>query len=85
VSRANSLLAAGHTAPYALTHGYALAFWVLAGIAFAGVLLAALTAPRGAGELVSSGPVSDPGQLDSVRLQVASVGEPGSVFDRNRS
>jgi hypothetical protein len=35
-----------------------LAFWVLAGIAFAGVLLAALTAPRGAGELVSSGPVA---------------------------
>ena len=84
VSRANSLLAAGHTAPYALTHGYALAFWVLAGIAFAGVLLAALTAPRGAGELVSSGPVSDPGQLDnSVTLQVASVAEHGSVFDRN--
>ena len=69
VGRANGLLAAGHTAPYALTHGYVLAFWVLAGIAFAGVLIAAMTAPRGGGELASNGPVPEPDQLDnSLRL-----------------
>jgi len=43
VSRANSLLASGHDSAYALTHGYALGFWVIAGVALAGLILAITT------------------------------------------
>ena len=39
VSRTNSLLASRHAAAYALTRGYALGFWVIAGIAVGGLLL----------------------------------------------
>jgi EmrB/QacA subfamily drug resistance transporter len=45
VSRANHLLHTGSSAASALTHGYALAFWVVAGISAAGVI-AALTLVR---------------------------------------
>jgi EmrB/QacA subfamily drug resistance transporter len=45
VSRANHLLHAGSSPAAALTHGYALAFWVVAGISAAGVV-AALTLVR---------------------------------------
>jgi EmrB/QacA subfamily drug resistance transporter len=46
VSRADGLLASGHSSAYAFTHGYALGFWVMAGIALAGLLLALVTVPR---------------------------------------
>ena len=39
-SHAKSLLRSGHAPADALTHGYALAFWVVAGLAAAGVVLA---------------------------------------------
>jgi predicted MFS family arabinose efflux permease len=45
LSRADGLLASGHSPAYALTHGYALGFWVIAGIAVAGLVLALLTIP----------------------------------------
>ena len=37
-----TLLASGHTQPQAMTSGFALAFWVLAGLAAASVLAAAV-------------------------------------------
>jgi MFS family permease len=40
VSRATHLLQTGHSQPEALTGGYSLAFWVIAGISAAGVLAA---------------------------------------------
>jgi EmrB/QacA subfamily drug resistance transporter len=40
VSHSTNLLKTGHSQPEALTSGYALAFWVIAGISFAGVLAA---------------------------------------------
>jgi EmrB/QacA subfamily drug resistance transporter len=45
LSRADSLVASGHSPAYALTHGYALGFWVIAGVAIAGLVLALLTLP----------------------------------------
>jgi len=40
VSHSTHLLQTGHSQPAALTGGYALAFWVIAGISFVGVLAA---------------------------------------------
>lgn len=45
VSRADGLLAAGRSSAYAFTHGYALGFWVIAGVAMAGLALSLLTIP----------------------------------------
>ena len=70
VSRANGLLAAGHTEPYALTHAYALAFWVLAGIAFAGVLLTLAMVPSSKGERAGNGTVPDAELAARVRVWV---------------
>lgn len=46
LSRADGLLASGRSPAYALAHGYALGFWVIAGLAFAGLVLALVTLPR---------------------------------------
>jgi EmrB/QacA subfamily drug resistance transporter len=47
LSRANHLLSLGHTAPEAYTSGYALAFWALAGVGVAGLVVTfVLVRPR---------------------------------------
>jgi Na+/melibiose symporter-like transporter len=43
VSRANALLSSGHSPAYALTHGYALGFLVIAGVAAAGLIVTLIT------------------------------------------
>ena len=47
VTHAQSLLHSGHAPPAAYTSGYAIGFWVLAGFAAAGVVVAILTIPPG--------------------------------------
>jgi EmrB/QacA subfamily drug resistance transporter len=47
VTHAQSLLHSGHAPSAAYTSGYAIGFWVLAGFAAAGVVVAILTIPRG--------------------------------------
>jgi EmrB/QacA subfamily drug resistance transporter len=46
VSRADGLLASGHSVADAFTRGYALGFWVIAGVGAAGLALSLLTIPR---------------------------------------
>jgi EmrB/QacA subfamily drug resistance transporter len=53
VTRANSLLHTGHTAPAAFTAGYSLGFWVIAGVAFAALALALFAVRDVAGEPVA--------------------------------
>jgi hypothetical protein len=49
LSRADHLLSAGHTRAAAFTSGYVLAFWVLAGIGAAGLVVSlALVRPEAA-------------------------------------
>jgi hypothetical protein len=59
LSRADHLLSAGHTPAAAFTSGYALAFWVLAGIGAAGLVLSwALVRPQ-AGSVPKEEPATD--------------------------
>jgi hypothetical protein len=59
LSRADHLLSAGHTPAAAFTSGYALAFWVLAGIGAAGLVLSwALVRPQ-AGAVPKEHPATD--------------------------
>ena len=43
VTHRRALLSTGHTPPATYTAGYALGFWVIAGVALAGLVLALLT------------------------------------------
>jgi hypothetical protein len=60
LSRADHLLSAGHSPGAAFTSGYALAFWVLAGIGAAGVGVSwALVRPE-AGAVPREEPATEP-------------------------
>ncbi len=60
LTHAKSLLHAGHGPAAASTAGYALGFWVIAGFAAVGVVVALLAIPSGASVEPAAAPVQSP-------------------------